>query len=356
MSGHDEAIARLLLPWFELHGRHDLPWQSDGQGGPPGAYRVWVSEIMLQQTQVATVIGYFRRFIERFPDVGSLAQAPLDEVLRLWAGLGYYARARNLHACARMVVDEHGGRFPQSLEALCALPGIGRSTAGAILSLGHGLDAAILDGNVKRVLARVFRVAGWPGRSATLKALWVLAERHTPPGRAAAYNQAMMDLGATLCRRSGPDCDACPLDSLCAARAGNEVDDYPGRKPSARRRRRCCWMLLHQRQEDGAILLERRPPQGIWGGLWSLPEQPSLDGLAGWQQRQLGVVVEPESCEPDCLLHRFTHFDLSISLARCRVPQASDKLREGERYCWVRPDELSGYALPTPVSRLIRGR
>jgi A/G-specific adenine glycosylase len=356
MSGHDGAIARLLLPWFERHGRHDLPWQSDGQGGPPGAYRVWVSEIMLQQTQVATVIGYFQRFTGRFPDVGSLAQAPLDEVLALWAGLGYYARARNLHACARMVVDEHGGCFPQSPEALCALPGIGRSTAGAILSLGHGLDAAILDGNVKRVLARLFRVSGWPGRSATLKALWTLAERHTPPGRAAAYNQAMMDLGATLCRRSRPDCDACPLNSLCAARAADEVELYPGRKPAAQRRRRHCWMLLQQRPEDGAILLERRPPQGIWGGLWSLPEQPSLDALAEWQQRRLGVVAEPESCEPDCLLHRFTHFDLSISLARCQLPHAAGMVREDDSLRWVRRDELADHALPTPVSRLIRGR
>ncbi len=356
-----DAIAVRLLPWFEQHGRHDLPWQHDGRGGPAGAYRVWVSEIMLQQTQVATVIDYFERFMARFPGLESLAAAPLDEVLSLWSGLGYYARARNLHACARRVMSDHDGRFPDGLDSLCDLPGIGRSTAGAILSLGHGQDAAILDGNVKRVLARLFRVAGWPGRSATLKQLWALAERHTPPGRAAAYNQAMMDLGATLCRRSGPDCERCPLQDICAAWAAGEVEHYPERKPRAKRPLRHCWMLLHQR-DDGAVLLERRPAQGIWGGLWSLPERETPDGLEDWQRRHLGITATPQAREEACLLHRFSHFDLSISLLTCPVPVdapvdvAASGVRENDRLAWVPPERLPEHGLPTPVRRLIRER
>ncbi len=353
----EDALARHLLPWFGRYGRHDLPWQSDGRGGAPGPYRVWVSEIMLQQTQVATVIGYFERFMARFPTLESLADAPLDDVLALWAGLGYYARGRNLHRCARELVEQWQGRFPRDRESLCALPGIGRSTAGAILSLGLGQDAAILDGNVKRVLARLFRVEGWPGRSATLNILWALAERHTPPGRAAAYNQAMMDLGATLCRRSKPRCGDCPLQELCAAHGCGEQERFPERKPRASRPRRHCWMLLHRR-DDGAVLLERRPPQGIWGGLWSLPEQPGLEQAAQWQQRHLGGAAQEEERREACLLHRFSHFDLQISLACYRVPPTlqADDVAEEDRLCWVRPEQLADYGLPVPVSRLLGAR
>jgi len=352
----DDAIARRLLPWFERHGRHDLPWQSDGHGGPPGPYRVWVSEIMLQQTQVATAEGYFLRFMERFPDLVSLAAADIDEVLAVWAGLGYYARARNLHRCGRLLVDEQEGRFPRDLAGLCALPGIGRSTAGAILSLGHGIDAAILDGNVKRVLARLFRVAGWPGRSATQKRLWALAERFTPAGRSGAYNQAMMDLGATLCRRGQADCPRCPLQDICSAHGQGDVARFPEPRPRRARPLRQCWMLLHRR-EDGAVLLQQRPPQGIWGGLWSLPEQASVEAAEDWQRRHLGAVWTPERQEQDCLLHRFSHFDLSISLLHCRVPSsAPSAVAEGAGLRWVPADRLPEHALPAPVSRLLARR
>ncbi|MEM1440588.1 MAG: A/G-specific adenine glycosylase, partial [Pseudomonadota bacterium] len=219
-------FAARVLDWFEHHGRKDLPWQHDRS-----RYRVWVSEVMLQQTQVATVIGYFERFMARFPDVVTLADAPTDDVLALWSGLGYYARARNLHAAAQQVRDRHGGAFPGDFDAVVALPGVGRSTAGAILSLADDARHAILDGNVKRVLARHETIEGWPGRTAVLKALWQAAEQFTPDTRVADYTQAMMDLGATLCTRRAPGCEACPVRTTCRARAEGRIDELPGRKP-----------------------------------------------------------------------------------------------------------------------------
>ena len=219
-------IADRVLGWFDRHGRHDLPWQRDKTH-----YRVWVSEVMLQQTQVASVIGYFERFMQRFPTLAALAEAPLDDVLAHWAGLGYYARARNLHKAARIVVDAHAGAFPRDFAAVHDLPGIGRSTAGAILALVDGARQPILDGNVKRVLARHDAIAGWPGRSATLKALWAAAERYTPTRRISDYTQAMMDLGATVCTRSSPACERCPLAATCSALRDDRIDELPGRKP-----------------------------------------------------------------------------------------------------------------------------
>ena len=239
-----------VLQWYDRHGRHDLPWQH-----PRSPYRVWLSEIMLQQTQVKTVIPYFERFLERFPDVAALAAASEDEVLHLWTGLGYYARARNLLKCARSVVDDHGGEFPATVEALEQLPGIGRSTAGAIVSISRDTPAAILDGNVKRVLARYTAIAGWPGESAVQKKLWAVAERYTPETRCADYSQAMMDLGATLCSRSRPACDLCPLEESCAAHSAGRQADYPGKKPRKALPVKSTVMLLVRRLFPIAMLV-----------------------------------------------------------------------------------------------------
>src|SRR5271166_4558273 len=262
-------FAERLLDWFEVHGRHNLPWQEN-----PSPYRVWVSEVMLQQTQVATVIPYYERFMGRFPDVPSLAAAALDEVLHLWTGLGYYARARNLRACAQALVARHGGEFPDELEAVMALPGIGRSTAGAILALSRGVRQPILDGNVKRVLARVFGIAGDPSSAAVLRALWTQAEVCTPAARVAAYTQAIMDLGATVCTRTRPACTVCPMNGGClAAREGRQAE-LPGAKRRRVRKAREAILLLAETGEDAsrAVLLERRPAPGLWGGLWSPPQ------------------------------------------------------------------------------------
>lgn len=267
----DDFAAR-VLEWYSACGRKALPWQANRT-----PYRVWVSEIMLQQTQVATVIPYYRRFVDAFPDVAALAGAGLDDVLRHWSGLGYYARARNLHRAARAVVEQHGGRFPERVEDAVALPGIGRSTAGAILSLACGQRHPILDGNVKRVLARYHAVEGWPGKSSVSSELWAHAECHTPHESVAEYNQAMMDLGATVCTRT-PDCDACPVRGDCRARNLGLQRRYPGRREKRAKPRRRTHMALAL--FDGAVYLEKREASGIWGGLWSLPEFVSTADIA----------------------------------------------------------------------------
>ncbi|NNF17171.1 MAG: A/G-specific adenine glycosylase, partial [Gammaproteobacteria bacterium] len=254
-SNSDSTLSARLLSWFASHGRHNLPWQQD-----PAPYRVWVSEIMLQQTQVATVIPYYQKFMQRFPGIDDLAAAPLDHVLHHWSGLGYYARARNLHKAAQQIVAQHGGKFPSTPEDLIGLPGIGRSTAGAILSLALNTRAPILDGNVKRVLARHFAVPGWPGKAAVQHALWELAEAHTPAQQFADYTQGIMDLGASVCTRTRPRCDVCPLQATCEAhRHGTELD-YPGRKPKKIKPVRECKMLLCL--HDQHLLLQQRPPTG----------------------------------------------------------------------------------------------
>ncbi len=347
-------IAPLLLPWFEQHGRKHLPWQQQVSG-----YRVWLSEIMLQQTQVTTVIPYFERFIESFPTVNDLANAGLDDVLQHWAGLGYYARARNLHQAAQQVRDQHDGEFPSTLEHLIELPGVGRSTAGAILSLAYQQPAAILDGNVKRVLARVYQVDGWPGQAATQKRLWQLAEEQTPQQRTAAYNQAMMDLGATLCSRSKPDCAACPLQKMCQSYRHGSQTDYPQRKPKKARPLRHTWMLLHH--DDSSILMQRRPAQGIWGGLWSLPEIPALEQLDDWQLQQLGRKHPHRQLHERELKHVFTHFELSISLAEVVVDadfirSSPLEVREEDGLQWINRQDLPGLGMPAAVTRLLRSR
>jgi A/G-specific adenine glycosylase len=334
------AFSDRILAWFDRHGRTGLPWQVDRT-----PYKVWVSEIMLQQTQVATVIPYFQRFLARFPDVAALAAANLDEVIALWAGLGYYARARNLYKAAQQVVSLHGGVFPADSEALAALPGVGRSTAGAILSLGWGGQAPILDGNVKRVLARHAGLAGWPGESRVLRELWRLAEERTPGPRVADYNQAMMDLGALVCLPRSPACGECPVRGDCAAYRQGLTALIPAPKPRRSLPVRECWMLVLQR-DNGEVFLERRPPVGIWGGLLSLPEFDGETALRAWcAGRGLGAArVEALARRR----HTFSHFHLDFVPALVRAEPSAVAEQGGT---WCLPAAAEG--LPAPVQKLL---
>lgn len=289
-----------VLQWFDEHGRKHLPWQQN-----PSSYRVWISEIMLQQTQVATVIPFYERFMSSYPTLASLAQSPIDDVLSHWSGLGYYARARNLHRCAQQVVKDHAGELPKTLEELEALPGIGRSTAGAILSLAHGIPEPILDGNVKRVLARHQAIDGWPGQTAVLKRLWVLSEELTPKKCCGPFNQAMMDLGATLCTRTKPNCVACPVADDCQGLASGNPTAFPGKKPKKEKPVKSTVMLLI-RNEANRIYLQKRPPSGIWGGLWSLPEVGETDEAA-MEAAMTGASVMR-------FRHTFSHYHLDIDV------------------------------------------
>ena len=336
-------FADRVLGWFDAHGRKDLPWCG------AGAYRVWVSEIMLQQTQVQTVIPFYERFVARFPDVVTLADADVDSVLSLWSGLGYYARARNLHRAAKVVRDEHGGEFPATIEELVSLPGIGRSTAGAILALAHGVRAPILDGNVKRVLSRHGAVAGWPGTAAVSKALWRIAEERTPLLRVGDYTQAMMDLGATICRRSRPACEACPVAADCTARELGAVDEYPGRRSARDKPLRETTMVLAVR--GGAVYMERRPPAGIWGGLWSLPEVAG-DSVGEWCRRVLDDGSVGHECW-DTLRHSFSHFDLDIHPVVVRVAAASRRVADGDDATWYELGDALPGGIAAPVRTLI---
>ncbi len=343
MSG--PGFAARLLRWFDSHGRHDLPWQVDAT-----PYRVWVSEIMLQQTQVQTVIPYFERFMDRFPTVEALADAPQDEVLHLWSGLGYYARARNLHRAAARIRDEHGGALPESLDALLALPGIGRSTAGAVLALAHGQRHPILDGNVKRVLCRHRGVAEWPGRSATLTRLWTIAEALTPHERVAAYTQAIMDLGATVCRRSKPGCEGCPVAADCVARAEGRQAALPAPRPRRSRPLRRTRMLVVC-DPRGRVLLERRPADGLWGGLWSLPELPLDEDPALWCRTRLGCRPTGVRSLP-AIRHGFTHFELDIEPLRLDVDGGRCAMA-GEDRLWYNPRTPPRVGLAAVVERLL---
>jgi len=336
------SFADRVLQWFDQHGRKDLPWQQD-----INPYRVWVSEIMLQQTQVQTVIPYYERFMQSFPDLASLANAEIDAVLQHWSGLGYYARARNLHRAAQVVRDQHSDLFPATFDDVVSLPGIGRSTAGAILALAHDQRHAILDGNVKRVLARHDAIAGWPGKNAVANKLWALAEANTPEQRVAAYTQAIMDLGATLCTRSKPTCEACPVAASCEARLANAVDKYPGHKPKKVKPLRQTTMVMAIRDDE--IYLERRPPSGIWGGLWSLPE---VDSVTEWCGQMLnGLTGEAEQRET--LRHSFSHYDLDIQPVVVRVAAVSRKVADTPDATW-HPlyDEPPG-GMAAPVQKLI---
>ena len=341
-----ETFAARLLHWWHRAGRRNLPWQRDAT-----PFRVWVSEIMLQQTQVATVVPYFERFVARFPDVVALARAPLDEVLHLWSGLGYYARARNLHAAARAVCARFDGVLPDDIDSLVSLPGIGRSTAGAILALGHGRRAAILDGTVKRVLARCFAVVGYPGESATARQLWALSESLVPDADTAAYTQALMDLGATVCTRRRPECASCPFEDSCAAHLAGREADYPAPRPHRMRPLRAARMIVVVDQR-GAVLLERRPAQGIWGGLWGLPEIESGGDPAAWCPAELGCAARLVEEWPP-LRHGFTHFELDIRPVLVRVGAVPPRVSDAGRRVWYRATEPARLGLAAPVKTLL---
>ena len=333
-----------VLNWFDRHGRKDLPWQTEKT-----PYAVWISEVMLQQTQVATVIPYYQHFMARFPTVAALAVASLDEVLAAWSGLGYYARARHLHAAAALLVTRHQGQIPPDMTALTGLPGIGRSTAGAILSLGYGQRAAILDGNVKRVLSRHFAVEGWPGQSRVSAELWRLSECLTPTQRVADYNQAMMDLGATCCLKTRPVCIGCPLSTTCQALASGRVAELPATRPRAALPCRRCYLLILT-DRVGRIRLVQRPPAGLWGGLWAFPEFATEDALNdgclkyGLDPRRLRVGPSGR--------HSFSHYHLDytpVSLDAVDLqPQA---VAETAAEAWFKPDALP--AVPALVRVLL---
>jgi A/G-specific adenine glycosylase len=336
-------FAPRLIAWQQSHGRHDLPWQDTHD-----PYPVWLSEIMLQQTQVETVIPYYTRFLTRFPDIAALAAAEEDTVMAHWAGLGYYSRARNLHAAARRIAGEHGGRFPQQIEAILELPGIGRSTAAAIAAFAYGQRRAILDGNVKRVLARVFGIDGWPGGKAVENRLWELAETLLPEADIRAYTQGLMDLGATLCTRARPRCEACPFSDDCRANRDGRQSELPGARPRKALPERATAMLilLH----GGEILLEKRPAPGIWGGLWSLPECPA-DAEPRHAASSLGYRPGEISKRPACI-HTFTHFRLHIQPWLVPVERPLVAAEPGR--LWLALDDLEGAALPTPVRRILQ--
>ena len=340
-----EQFGTAVLEWYDRHGRKDLPWQ---QRITP--YRVWVSEIMLQQTQVSTVLGYFDRFMDALPTVEALAAASEDEVLHLWTGLGYYSRARNLHRTAKLVVAEHGGEFPRNVDRLAELPGIGRSTAGAIASLSMGLRAPILDGNVKRVLARYVAQQGYPGEPKVARQLWEVAERFTPHQRVNHYTQAMMDLGATLCTRSKPSCLLCPLRLGCRAHLLGRETEFPVPKPrKALPQRRTLMPLLANR--DGSILLYRRPSTGLWGGLWSLPELDDLDAVALLAARH-ALEVEDRCQLPD-LTHTFSHFQLAIEPWLIRVKTGAAVVAEAD-WLWYNLATPPRLGLAAPVKTLLK--
>ncbi|TRW90230.1 A/G-specific adenine glycosylase [Candidatus Methylobacter oryzae] len=338
------AFQRNILAWFDQHGRKDLPWQKDRT-----PYRVWLSETMLQQTQVATVIPYFNAFIAKFPDIESLANAPVDEVLHLWSGLGYYARARNLHKTAQLVTER--GSFPDNLDEIVDLPGIGLSTAGAILSIAFNKSHPILDGNVKRVLTRFRAVDGWPGNSAVNKKLWEISARLTPAERVADYTQAMMDLGATVCTRSKPACEACPLSADCLARLAGNSSVYPTPKPAKILPVKQL-ILLVLSNADKQILLEKRPPAGIWGGLWSLPEFDNVEAARDWCfSRNIHIAGERMLATRR---HTFSHYHLDYTPLLIQTDNPINFVMEANQTVWYKTGQINKLGLAAPVKRLLQ--
>lgn len=337
----NSSFSHRILDWFDDFGRKDLPWQQQ-----KSAYSVWISEIMLQQTQVATVIPYYQRFMQRFPDVTELANASQDEVLHHWTGLGYYARARNLHKAAKVIVSEHGGVFPLNIEQVIALPGIGRSTAAAILSLAHNQHHSILDGNVKRVLGRYAAIEGWPGNKSVETELWALADSLSPETRSADYNQGMMDMGATLCTRSSPACNKCPVSADCQGFLSGRPTEFPGKKPKKIVPVRSTFMLIPLWQNS--TLIYKRPPAGIWGGLWGFYQ---IDDLQKLEQQSAALALKDYSVTfmvP--FRHTFSHFHLDIQplLLTLNTAPKTTQVHDNQQlwYDLAHPSEI-GLAAPT---------
>ncbi len=342
----EAAFAPRLLHWFDAHGRHTLPWQH-----PRSPYRVWLSEIMLQQTQVAVAIPYFERFTTALPNLPALAAATQDDVLALWSGLGYYTRARNLHATARRCVEHHAGALPRDLDALIALPGIGRSTAGAILAQAWGERFPILDGNVKRVLCRLLGINQWPGSTKIEAQLWDVARALLPTDRLADYTQAQMDFGATLCTRANPECQRCPLQDRCIAWCEQRVHELPVPKPRKVRPQRDTHLLMLT-DAFGRVLLQRRPPVGVWASLWSLPEFAASSDLDAWLERHTQPPASNRiSTAP--LLHNFSHFQLRIHPHLTTVNGLNGGIMDNDTQRWVTRAELAALGLPAPIRRLI---
>jgi A/G-specific adenine glycosylase len=335
-----------LLDWFDLYGRKDLPWQ---QRATP--YHVWLSEIMLQQTQVSTVIPYYQRFIEQFNSINSLAEAAVDDVLSLWTGLGYYARARNLHKAAIIMAQQHNGEMPNNFDDLIALPGIGRSTAGAILTLAYHQQFAILDGNVKRVLTRYFAIKGWPGKKDIENQLWQKAEQLLPKQRIANYIQAQMDLGATVCSRTKPQCESCPLKSNCLAYKQEQPTLYPTSKPKKQiPSRQTHWLIAQNGSAE--ILLQQRPTQGIWGGLWSFPEVED-EGELDYHRQQLNL-IEISKVKLIDINHIFSHFKLKIHPYLIQCEQQNNHVAENNNLSWYKISDALRLGLPAPVKTVIQ--
>ena len=336
-----------VLNWYHHHGRHDLPWQKN-----TSLYRTWVSEIMLQQTQVATVIPYFQKFIKQFPTIKKLAAASQDDVLLYWAGLGYYSRARNIHKASQIIVEQYKSIFPKQYENVLALPGIGPSTAGAILAQALGQRHAILDGNVKRVLTRHQAIEGWSGKKDVETKLWRWAETHTPEKNVADYTQAIMDLGATVCTRSSPKCDICPVAQSCLALKQNRVAELPSKKPKKTLPVRTKRFLVIQNKQ-GEYLMEKRPPSGIWGGLWSLPELALEQKVVDEVENNLYLTVARHKDLP-IFRHTFSHFHLDITPCEVLAESKADmnRIAEQGRYQWCY--DLTQLALAAPVAIIMK--
>lgn len=335
-----------IIEWFNKHGRHDLPWQRN-----PTPYRVWVSEIMLQQTQVATAVPYFQKFMDQFPTVSTLATADLDQVLHLWSGLGYYARARNLHKTAKSIEDEHQGNFPRSIKRLEEFSGVGRSTAGAIAALSMDMHAVILDGNVKRVLTRFHAIEGWTGKTEIQNKLWRIAERHTPKKNIAAYTQAIMDLGATVCTRSNPSCGKCPLSENCSALNTNSIDKFPEKKRKKKLPIKSVVMFIFQ-NESGEVYLEKRPPRGVWGSLYSFPENcKEITKASDYSSKHFLLSGYTTLLEP--LRHTFSHYHLDIQPQIIAVAKNSYQLAESGGWLWYPLDHSIQVGLAAPVKKLL---